>query len=156
MAIRPAASTTATPAPYLQALLQCLERVDPQRTTNANFQKQLEQAIATSRDEPLPLPSPSLAFPEADQLFLSNQTMTELIRELRTAEQNPLLEIVTFLQAVVDKREARNDLWPEGRLQLGIAYAALADYANARRVLEEVINICASGGRFSQELAQAA
>jgi uncharacterized caspase-like protein len=69
----------------------------------------------------------------------------------RPAKPKSLEEIAAFLQAEVDKREAREDLWPEGRLHLGIAYAALKDYDNARRTLDEVIRICESGGKFMRE-----
>ena len=65
-------------------------------------------------------------------------------------------EIAAFLQAEVDKREARDDLWPEGRLQLGITHAARRDYAAARRTLDEVIRICESGGKFMEQAMIAA
>ncbi len=91
----------------------------------------------------------------------NNQRLAELVQEIRQAEQKKaeqksLREIAEFMQEVVQKREARGDLWPEGRLQLGIAYAALKEYADARRVLDEVIRICESGGRYLDEQAIAA
>jgi hypothetical protein len=67
-----------------------------------------------------------------------------------------LAQIASFLETMVAKREARDDLWPGGRLQLGIAYAALRDYANARRTLDEVIRICESGGNYMREQMMAA
>lgn len=71
--------------------------------------------------------------------------------ELPQNAQKRLEAIVAFLQEAVAKREARNDLWPEGRLQLGIAYAALKEYPAARRTLDEVIRICQSGGKYMEQ-----
>jgi Tfp pilus assembly protein PilF len=62
-----------------------------------------------------------------------------------------LAQSASFLEGMVAKREARADLWPGGRLQLGIAYAALRDYEQARRTLDEVIRICESGGKYRRE-----
>lgn len=143
------------PEIYLQIVNKCFTDVDPVRTTNAAFQQQLELSLRTQSTDSLHLPAPLIAAPN-DQLLLSNPALTELLREIRAVEQAPIREIAQFLQAMVDKREARGDLWPDGRLQLGIAYAALEEYTRAREVLEAVIRICESGGKFNQEQALAA
>jgi hypothetical protein len=90
------------------------------------------------------------------QLLLSTPEMTQVVQAINQEEQRPLREIVDFLETVIAKRAARDDLWPEGRLQLGIAYATLQEYANARRVLQEVIQICESGGRYMERAEMAA
>lgn len=148
--------TEAVPEIYLHILAKCLAMVDPVRTTNAAFQQQLEQTLHVQSTDSLDLPAPLIVAPNEEQLLLSNQSITTLMQEIRAIEQAPLREIAEFLQAMVDKRAARGDLWPDGRLQLGIAYAALEEYARARDVLDEVIRICESGGKFNNTMAMAA
>lgn len=89
----------------------------------------LLQLVQAKRDAPLP----------------------DLYQALQTEDAQPLAEIATFLQQMVASREARDDLWPEGRLHLGIAYVALNDPPAAQEIFEEVIRICESGGKFMNE-----
>jgi tetratricopeptide (TPR) repeat protein len=80
----------------------------------------------------------------------------KLVDKLPEIKALSLEEIAAFLQEAVAKREAREDLWPEGRLQLGITYAALKDYPAAKRTLDEVIRICESGGKYMEQHYMAA
>lgn len=148
--------TEAIPETYLQILLECLATVDPERTTNPAFQQQLERTLRAKNTGVLDLPTPLIVAPKDNRRLLSNQSMTELVQEIQAVEQAPLRVIAEFLQATVDKRYERGDLWPDGRLQLGITYALLEEYARARDVLEEVIRICESAGKFNNTMAMAA
>ncbi len=138
---------------YLAALAQCLKQVEPRHSTNATFEKNLRHLVRQIADQQNTLPELLIAHQGNDQPFLSNQPMANFLRSIRQIEQKPLAEIANSLQTTIDKRQARNDLWPDGRLQLGIAYAELGEYALARRIFDEVIRICESGGRFMDEQA---
>jgi hypothetical protein len=141
---------------YLVTLAQCLEQVNSRQSTNRAFARSVQQYLQRQGHDLIILPEAQTRHPGDDQLFLSNQPLAELMQEIRQAEHKSLRETVEFLQEVVQKREARGNLWPEGRLQLGIAYATLEEYADARRVLDEVIRICESGGRYLDQQAIAA
>jgi tetratricopeptide (TPR) repeat protein len=93
---------------------------------------------------------------EEAQTSVGSKFLKKLVEEMPEVEKASLEMIATFLQEEVEKREAREDLWPEGRLQLGITYAALKDFEQARVRLDEVIRICQSGGRYMREQFQAA
>ena len=150
---RPATESTEQ---YLMILAHCLEQLDSRRNTNATFEEDLRQLVQKQGSEQNSPTDPLVIHSGRNKLFLNNQHLADLVQAIRHVEQKPLRETVEFLQEVVQKREARGDLWPEGRLQLGIAYATLEEYANARRVLEEVMRICESGGRYMDEQAIAA
>jgi tetratricopeptide (TPR) repeat protein len=142
-------------ANLLFALADTLDKADPGKTTNAAFAQQLE---ATLRPRSNRLPEPGFTFGEPQHLFLGNEALTTAHRSLERLAQAPVRETIAFLEEVIARRQERGDLWPDGRLNLGIAYAALGDYEEARRILEEVIDICESGGRYpyGEEMAMAA
>ena len=54
-------------------------------------------------------------------------------------ERAGLRRIIVALQRAVEQRETLGDLWPEGLLNAGIAYAAIGDYAKARNLLEQAL-----------------
>jgi hypothetical protein len=87
---------------------------------------------------------------QSNGVFQEAPNHEQLIQETQQVKEQALRTIATFLEEAVEKRQARDDLWPDGRLQLGITYAALKEYASARRILDEVIRICESGGKFME------
>jgi uncharacterized caspase-like protein len=88
--------------------------------------------------------------------LLTSEFLNALLLDMPKIKEISLEKIADFLQAAVSKRESRDDLWPEGRLHLGITYAALKRFGEAEQTLDEVIRICRSGGRFMREQAVAA
>jgi hypothetical protein len=49
--------------------------------------------------------------------------------------------IIATLEEVIARREQQGDYWPEGRLNLGIAYACLGEYEDARHWLDDAANM---------------
>jgi tetratricopeptide (TPR) repeat protein len=137
-------------------LWSTLQKADPERMTNREFQQQLEESIRTTGEQPQ-FEMPKIFYSGDDELFLGNSDLANVYHSLERIEQNSLREAVDFLEEVIRRREAQDDLWPDGRLELGLAYAALGDYQGASRLLEEVIDICETGGKYrSQNIAMAA
>lgn len=136
----------AAPVAYLSTLIAGLKTIDSTRTTQAEIARWLEkrQKEAASGFSPLLLNGSS-----ETQLFFATSAWEALITQTQQLEDEALRQLVIFLQAVVDRRAARGDLWPTGRLELGIAYATLNDWENAQRMLDMVIKICESGGHFT-------
>lgn len=140
----------------LLLLQQTLAATDLAHSTNTDFIATLAAAIANHQQGRHQLPTPLLRALHATYPFLGNHCPPALIAEMQAVGETTLEEIADFLQHEVDKRQARDDLWPEGRLQLGITHAARHDYAAARRTLDEVIRICESGGKFMEQAFMAA
>ncbi len=137
-------------------LWSVLQKADPESMTNREFRQELEESILTTGEQPQ-FEMPKVFYSNDNELFLGNSDLTNVYHSLERIEQNSLREGVEFLEEIIRRREAQDDLWPDGRLELGLAYAALGDYEQASRLLEEVINICETGGKYhSQNIAMAA
>jgi hypothetical protein len=133
-----------------------LQKTDPERMTNREFRQQLEESILATGEQPQ-FEMPKIFYSDDNELFLGNSDLANVYHSLERIEQNSLREAVAFLEEVIRRREAQDDLWPDGRLELGLAYAALGDYERASRVLGDVIEICEGGGKYhSQNIAMAA
>ncbi len=77
-----------------------------------------------------------------DQLVLANNTVCTRADELiARLEEQRARQIIAGLEEVIARREQQGDYWPEGRLNLGIAYACLGEYENARRWLDDAVDI---------------
>jgi hypothetical protein len=138
----------------LFAILSVLEKADPERTTNRDVRQQIEEILLPTERR---FDDQKIFYADDDQLFLGNKDLTTVYESLGRIEQNSIREAVSFLEDVVRRRQSQDDLWPDGRLELGLAYAALGDYEQASRVLTEVIEICESGGKYhSQNMPMAA
>jgi Flp pilus assembly protein TadD len=156
MAVKPAELQKPDPNTYLAALVKILSQADPERTTNREVQQQIT-SLVRAKDEQTRVETPIIYYSDKNELFLGNQELAELYQAFEQIEQQPVHQAVEFLEEVIQRREAQNDLWPEGRLELGIAYAALGEWEQARKELDEVIMICESGGRYmSENMAMAA
>ena len=76
------------------------------------------------------------------QLVLANNVVhTQASELLACLDERPASEIIAGLEEVIARREQQGDYWPEGRLNLGIAHACLGEYEDARRWLEDAVNI---------------
>lgn len=139
----------------LLALKQCFKDLGIRSKTNEEFFAEIKKAMRR-HGASISLPEPILSANVNDgSLFLNSSKKPSVIRKIEQDNKTTLLQIAGFLQSVISKREARGDLWPEGRLQLGIAYAELQNYENAQRVLEEVRQICSSGGTYRSDVDSA-
>ena len=67
-------------------------------------------------------------------------------RDIASLEQQPLRAILGVIEAELAEREAQDDPWPEGRLNAGIAYAAVGDYVRARELLQDAVDIFSGRG----------
>jgi hypothetical protein len=144
------------PNEYLSTLLTVIRRADPERTTNRELKQQINSLVLAQAEQNRAR-SPIINHSGEEALFLGNRELVDLIRAFQQIEQGPARQAVEFLKRTIRRRESQSDLWPEGRLQLGMAYAALGEWELARRELDEVIMICESGGRYKgQNMAMAA
>lgn len=134
---------------FLATLATSLREAGPERTTNEQFRQSLQ------RNQPV-MDDPRLAgasvtyFALGEDLFLGNPDLAQVYASLEKIEEAPLRETAAFLEEVIRRRESQEDLWPDGRLELGIVYAALGEYRRASLVLDEVVQICRTGGRYQK------
>jgi hypothetical protein len=141
---------------YLSALQAVLERADPEKLTHQELHRRLEEIIS-SGEQPALAEAPAIYYAQGSDLFLANADLAAVYLSLEKLEELPVSEMVEFLEDTIHRRQAQMDLWPEGRLEMGIAYAALGEYERASAVLIELITICESGGRYySENMAMAA
>lgn len=138
-------------AAYLQAFRACLEELDAKTSTHSQLIQTLKQAMEREGGQDFRYSDPIVYSGDEAQLFLSNPNIQAVYKTLEGIEQAPLRETADFLKGVIDQRARHDDLWPDGRLHLGIAYTALNEYEAARNILEETIEICESGGRYMQK-----
>jgi tetratricopeptide (TPR) repeat protein len=127
------------------------ESLDAKSSDHSQFDRALKQNLERAGGQDIRFADPILYYGEETQLFLSNPNIQAMYETLKEIEQAPLKDIAEFLRGVIEQRARQDDLWPDGRLHLGIVYAALEDFEAARNTLEEVIEICESGGRYMQK-----
>lgn len=75
------------------------------------------------------------------QVVLANPIVTRANELTARLDEQRAPEIIAGLEEVVAKREEQGDYWPEGRLNLGIAYACQGEYEAARRWLDDAVNM---------------
>lgn len=106
-----------------------LESADASRETFGDLERSLKEVFgdnltiklsAAARHQPV----------FANHLARASELMTRL-------DQRDEHAIIDGLKQVIERREKQQDNWPEARLNLGIAYACLGEYGEARRWLEE-------------------
>lgn len=119
------------------ALIQALEGIDP-------TQRSVRDLESSVRDL-APLSFQILCDAE-DSLLLSSPSPLRGLELIGQLEELRLRQTIETLGKVIARREAQDDYWPEGRLTLGIAYAAKGDYDTARRWLEEAVAILSGRG----------
>lgn len=141
-------------AMLFEVLVQSLQVVTPGITPAAwrsSVQTGLSKIFAYQQ-----APDAMMALPRNGAFFLSTQEQSEFQAMMTFLRQTELMEVASFLSAQVEKHQEREDYWPEGRLQLGIAYALLSEYTKARQVLEDMVNFLESGGQFTKNVQMAA
>ena len=134
-------------ADFLSTLVTSLREADPEHTTNDGF-RQFLQRNQPVLDDPRLNGASITYFAQGEDLFLGNPDLAQVYASLEKIEQAPLRDTAAFLEEVIRRRESQEDLWPDGRLELGILYAALGEYRQASLVLDDVIQICKTGARY--------
>ncbi|HSF49409.1 MAG TPA: tetratricopeptide repeat protein [Nitrososphaeraceae archaeon] len=81
---------------------------------------------------------PKIIFDKEDALVFSNSKLVNKVtKSLKTIEKLQVINKAIFLlQRLIERR---NDIYPEGYLNLGIAYAAKGDYDNGIKSIERAI-----------------
>jgi len=145
---------TGEPAPRFHGTLtkqfyEILTSADASRETFGDLERSLQEAFGHDV-------TVRVADATRDQIVLANNTVCTRADELiaRLEEQRPR-QIIAGLEEVIARREQQGDYWPEGRLNLGIAYACLGEYENARRWLADAVDMFRSPSYIprSQQMA---
>ena len=74
-------------------------------------------------------------------LFAAYAVRSRSIELLKHLDELEAREMIAGLEATIAQRQQQGDYWPEGRLNLGIAYACLGEYDGAKRWLEDATNM---------------
>ena len=72
--------------------------------------------------------------------FFSTPHTGRALAILQDLLDDPVRQAIAHLREAITVREQQGDPWPEGRLNLGIAYAQVGDYDQAQRWLTEAVN----------------
>ena len=120
------------------ALYAILDRADAARESYGELERDLQKALRGILVK--------VAEAARGQVILTNQITLprarELIQHLMAGpDEQRAREIIAGLQEVITRREQQGDYWPEGRLNLGIAYACLGEYQDAERWLDEAVDM---------------
>jgi tetratricopeptide (TPR) repeat protein len=115
------------------ALHAILERADPTRDTFGDLERAL---IEVSDDVTLQASDATRR-----QLVFANELQIRASTLVTRLDEQCTREIIAGLQEVIARREQQGDYWPEGRLNLGIAYACLGQYEDAQRWLDDAVNM---------------
>jgi hypothetical protein len=130
------------------ALIRLLEGIDTTRGSIGAFESALLDGF---RD---------MTFRTADEaknrLFLSMPAHSSAVALLGELERSELRGVIEILERAVAARQGQDDYWPEGRLNLGIAYAAMGDYRTARGWLREAVDILSGRGLAEDSYEMAA
>jgi len=111
-------------------LLEVLQEADPNTLTCA----QLKQRIAEKRKEAQPfVVGDNLEMPIFTNFVLEQAMLASITR----ITQEPIKFTIQLLQRLI---EQRNGIDPEGHLNLGVAYATIADYDKSISALERALD----------------
>ena len=133
------AKLTGEPAPRHHGTLtsqlnEILESADPNRETYGDLEDALKEVFKDHI-------TVKVAGAARDQVVLLDNAVTKASGLLAHLNEQSARRIIAGLEEVIAQREQQGDYWPEGRLNLGIAYACLGEYENARRWLDDAVNM---------------
>jgi hypothetical protein len=128
------------------ALVRFLERAEGPQAVFGNLAKHLQKEWAenvslraSEEIRPRPLWQSAAHF--------------ELMQRALKLEQAPLRQIIAVLKRAIKQRQNVEDYWPEGRLNAGIAAAEAGDFHEARRLIEEAVEIMEGRGPLEGDRA---
>jgi hypothetical protein len=125
-----------------------LEQADPSQHTFGDLERALKEVLD---DVDLQVSDAARG-----ELILANALQIKTAKLMADLDEQGARQIIAGLEEAITRREQQKDYWPEGRLNLGIAYACLGQYEEARRWLEEAVNMLrypSDIGRSEQTLA---
>jgi hypothetical protein len=144
VSVRLATDSVAVPHGTLTVgLVRFLEQADPDAVTAGDL-----AALAG----PGPLHEVTvLTAGDPQARLLGSTALDDVNGWLRRLEQQDLRRLAERLEAVIAERESQDDLWPEGRLNAGIALAALGEVVAARRHLADAVDVFSGRGLANAE-----
>lgn len=87
-----------------------------------------------------------------DGPIFDNRVMhDEALSHLMHLEQESIKQSITILRRMVEQREQQNDPYPEGRLNLGVACAAIGDYKRGLLELQRAVALYKDPTIFTRE-----
>jgi hypothetical protein len=128
------------------AIVRSLEQVDGPQTVFADIVRQLLKELG--RDVSLRASEDILPRP-----LWTSAVLFELMQQAIELERAPLRKIIAVLKRAIEQRQKAEDYWPEGRLNAGIACAAAGDYHQARRLIQEAVDILEGRGPLEGDRA---
>jgi tetratricopeptide (TPR) repeat protein len=86
-----------------------------------------------------------------EPVFESRTLRGDVLAIATSLKQQPILETIGLLRRMIEQREKQNDPYPEGRLNLGIAYFAMGEYDKCIDNLEHAIALYSDPMIMSRE-----
>ena len=75
----------------------------------------------------------------------------EVVALVTKLEQTSIYETIRLLRRMIEQRQQQNDLYPEGHLNLGLAYSVIGDYDGSVDHLERAISLYSNQSVMSRE-----
>jgi tetratricopeptide (TPR) repeat protein len=86
-----------------------------------------------------------------EPVFDSRKLRGDVLAIATRLKQQPIQETIDLLLRMIEQREKQNDPYPEGKLNLGIAYSAMGEYDKCIDNLEDAINLYSDPMIMSRE-----
>jgi hypothetical protein len=111
-----------------------LERTKPGRETIGDLERALKEGFGDGV-------AIRISEGARDRLVLADELVGTADALLMHMGEQRARRIIATLEEVIARREQQGDYWPEGRLNLGVAYACLGEYEDARHWLDDAANM---------------
>ena len=85
--------------------------------------------------------------PPFDNSVLREEVVASIIK----LEHTSIYETIGLLRRMIEQRQQQNDLYPEGHLNLGLAYSVIGDYDSSVDHLERAISLYSDQSVMSRE-----
>ena len=87
--------------------------------------------------------------------FLADPLQHKALQFVDQIAAREIADLIKVLSDMVASREQQGDWWPEGRLNLGIAYATAGEYTKACDFLEQARDLAMGRGIVNDKVKQA-
>lgn len=125
--------TTKVYGKLTHALLQSILKAEP---GSLSYEEWVSSACSLLE----PVLTPVVVNDNPYDVVFSNRTMRAgILAQVNKIVQEPLQEAIAILERVKEQREQKNEPYPEGLLNLGIAYAAKFEYENSMQTYDKSI-----------------
>ncbi len=104
--------------------------------------------------EPLPVNAEFVILGEGrdEPVFANRAARDRALAILTQLEQEPIRQAITSLSRLIEQREQQNDPYPEGKLNLGVAYIAMGNYEHGLPLLKHAVSLYTEPAVFAREL----